>query len=121
MMIETIKITDEAGTTYEFEKPVESIVLYEVTQAGYIFGRVFYNMEWYPEVWKASDGSSMSSEVNLTPIKKPWYEDEANFPALVWDNLNEYYEIMYRRVDISDNMRLATQAEVYDLYYEGKM
>lgn len=118
---------------YGFEKPdFECEILKEY--GDYLIGArldldVWIHMRWY----KKTGGAYLSDDFNLTPIKKPWYEDESNFPCLCyWNGGEEFIHIVnYDKKEnsisgIGENsyypseIRLATKEEVLSLYKEEK-
>lgn len=74
-------------------------------------------------IWH-KDGSSVltDGEFDLTPIKKPWYEDESNFPkAMVDDSLDSKRFFLSQNKDnylhaVSCGHRHATKEEALSLY-----
>lgn len=133
--METLKIEDENGKVYEFGKPDFECKLHEVF-SGLIYGRI-NNL---PARWSLDDGEAKAvgsryssiDKHNLTPIKPKWYEDESNFPALMYrqdisdEEYSPYVTIAgniagYKSLIVRSSMiRLATKEEVESLYYEGK-
>lgn len=83
----------------------------------------------YPKTW-TEDGKCFNDDdikidgFDLTPIKKPWYEDESNFPCLALDTKHDVWTVLYRKSEVinSDEERyeLATKEEVLSLYKEEK-
>ena len=49
----------------------------------YFYGIVLELGVWIQCRWDKQGRSSIWGRFNLTPIKKPWYEDESNFPCLL--------------------------------------
>ena len=114
-----LTITSEDGTEYSFEAPEFDIVLFS-TYEEYVYGR----RGLVPFRLKLSTGAAYMDQdltrgyvFKLTPIKKPWYEDEANFPALV--KHHNLVWVAYSKGEVKD-ATLATKQEVESLYYEGR-
>ena len=107
-----------------FETPdFEGKILQKIKEV-YI-GYVIDNGEVFSKLW-ALDGTCSQGELwNLTHIKKHWYENEANFPALlIWDSGIDVPS--YRSTISKDSFiklhrqgwRLATKEELMSLYSE---
>lgn len=139
-MKETISITAEDGTVYEFEKPEFGCEFWKIGSINNLQYSIIGSVEMYGctnlVYWnfdgKCHQGNGyFINEWNLTQIKKEWYEDETNFPALLIKNYGteekpdyDYGLIMNASsyiVQVEENgWRLATKEEVESLYYEGK-
>ena len=126
--IETISITAEDGTVYEFEKPDFQCELLKVYKDTIIIGSACdaYHHSTLQAISWMTDGCTVKdrdSIYELTPIKKPWYEDESNFPTLLKAQ-GEYYLETYplnegTKVLVKTNkIRLATKEELLALYVE---
>ena len=81
--------------------------------------------------WRLEDGSvyqlfnfdtDSSFRYNLTPIKDEpnWWEDESNFPALVYSDIIKSFHVKYFNEVHSDYYRLATIEELNSLHVERK-
>ena len=125
--METLSITAEDGTVYEFEKPDFDCELLKVYENKKIVGSACdasFGHELQPFIWNIN-GIVISRDsriYDITPIKKPWYENEDNFPALlIW---NDYDRVVYNKNEAINNLeknwRLATKEEVEALYYDNK-
>mgnify|MGYP006995583509 CR=1 FL=1 len=131
-----LSITADDGTVYEFEKPsfeCELLKVVDELNSQCIIGYTFKNNRVLATKWHI-DGCEMftgtfSQNVDLTPIAKPWYENEANFPALVTkdgDTFQVWQKHFFERMlesmldDFANGWRLATKQEVDSLYYQDK-
>ena len=129
--MEILSITDEAtGKEYKFEKPDwwnDKCELFRVyLDEKRIVGSIkIDNSAQFLVKWSfAGQITDGYGHEHLTPIKTKWYEDEANFPALVVrDNniiaLRSPNKEHYLQA-VKDGYRLATKDEVLALYYEDK-
>lgn len=125
----TAKVLSELGednfAKYGFEKPsFECELLYNCNH-NFIQGYVIARQIKYPRMWNI-DGvcfecmsGEFSENYNLTPIKKPWYEDESNFPVLMKDNKEEDIYLTARNKEhylrLKEDCRLATNEEIDQL------
>ena len=131
---ETLKIKDEDGKVYEFEKPNNFLAeLLKVIGSSYIVGlrNEVQMIRWdiHGVCVVTTQGARLvehASKYNLTPIKPKWYEDESNFPCLIVSETNDWLGIkskerfLYFTEDSTSKWKLATKQEVESLYYEGK-
>ena len=120
-----ISIKDDNGVVYEFEKPDFECELLKV-YGDYMIGATLSETgkTWMEEKWTIAGKSKHHKKWNLTPLKKEWFKDENNFPALVIGS-NELFVIdTITSLGIlkieSNELRLATKEELNSLYYEGK-
>ena len=137
---ETLVITTDDRTVYEFEKPEFECELLKVTDKG-IIGIVSGNATRWTQggVCVHIGASTFPAQYNLTPIAKPWYEDKSILskenPKLmviketdmkIWaygyDSgcfliLEYFYEQGF--ID-KKKVRLATKEECLSLYYQDK-
>ena len=86
-------------TKYGFEKPdFECEILKEYDD--HLVGAVYQNEKYFGTSWN-KQGTCLQTKgfgyinMDLTPIKKPWYET-CKFPALVWDEDNDLLVIRTR-------------------------
>ena len=84
---------------YGFEKPdFECEILKEYND--HLVGAVYQNEKYFGTSWN-KQGTCLQTKgfgyinMDLTPIKKPWYET-CKFPALVWDEDNDLFVIRTR-------------------------
>ena len=84
---------------YGFEKPdFECEILKEYND--HLVGAVYQNEKYFGTSWN-KQGACLQTKgfgyihMDLTPIKKPWYET-CKFPALVWDDDNDLFVIRTR-------------------------
>ena len=96
----TETLTEECQfTKYGFEKPAfECEILKEYND--HLVGAVYQNEAYFGTSWN-KQGTCLQTKgfgytnMNLTPIKKPWYET-CKFPVLVWDDDNDLFVIRTR-------------------------
>lgn len=84
---------------YGFEKPdFECEILKEYND--HLVGAVYQNEKYFGTSWN-KQGACLQTKgfgyihMDLTPIKKPWYET-CKFPVLVWDDDNDLFVIRTR-------------------------
>ena len=84
---------------YGFEKPdFECEILKEYN--NHLVGAVYQNEKYFGTSWN-KQGTCLQTKgfgyinMDLTPIKKPWYET-CKFPVLVWDDDNDLFVIRTR-------------------------
>ena len=84
---------------YGFEKPdFKGEILKEYDD--HLVGAVYQNEKYFGTSWN-KQGTCLQTKgfgyinMDLTPIKKPWYET-CKFPALVWDEDNDLFVIRTR-------------------------
>ena len=84
---------------YGFEKPdFECEILKEYND--HLVGALYQNEKYFGTSWN-KQGTCLQTKdfgyinMDLTPIKKPWYET-CKFPALVWDEDNDLFVIRTR-------------------------
>ena len=117
---------------YGFEKPDFECEILGQCDLGNL-GTVKHKRESVGVVWDKEgrcfelgicNSSVLWGKYNLAPIKKPWYEDESNFPCLMKDNKEEDIYLTARNKEhyliLKEYCRLATQEEVLSLYKEVK-
>ena len=125
----TESLTEECQfAKYGFEKPdFECEILKEYDD--HLIGAVYQNEAYFGTSW-TKEGTCLQTKgfgyinMNLTPIKKPWYET-CKFPCLVWDIFADKLEIateavngtVYLLSDIRDHseVRLLTNDEIEGL------
>jgi len=117
-------ITDDDGKEYKFEKP-DFIVKLLCVAEGYIFGYIKDDVGLLPasHQWNLNGYGIDNSDYNLTPIK-PWYEEEANFPAFVINLGYSKGKVILNKKQ-AENMQMerwreATKEEHASLYYKDK-
>ena len=85
---QTISIVEKVTRKeHVFEKPVFPLRVFGILD-NKIFGAVFQNDSWHSCHWSLDGECGRKkgwgySEMNLTPKKPMWYEDESNFPCLI--------------------------------------
>ena len=118
---------------FGFEVPDFEAELKFIDNDNFIIGTI----DGYVAIWDSNgivDEAYHRTEYNLTPLKKEWYGDEANFPALIKYEYktihcnyekqlfiaNDYTEFKDCILDnpYSRNVRLATEAELLSLHYD---
>ena len=124
-----LSITDKDGKVYEFKKPDFECNLFEIHK-GTIYGRANETVSKWQLNGKHLPPNGYNN-YNLAPIQKKWYEDEANFPALVSYNStdqgdlyctaygyeNEFlYDELNKSIAHLNHLRLATKQERDSLY-----
>lgn len=84
---------------YGFEKPdFKGEILKEYDD--HLVGAVYQNEKYFGTSWN-KQGTCLQTKgfgyinMDLTPIKKPWYET-CKFPVLVWDDDNDLFVIRTR-------------------------
>ena len=117
---ETISITDEDGdiaTKCGFEYPIYVCEIFFTDKYGVTHGRIDNeSIRWN------SKGLSFThpDEYSLTPIQKNWYENEDNFPALIYTS--EGFYVAKGKMEASyvfnGTDRLATKQERDSLHCE---
>lgn len=101
---------------YGFEVPEFECEIYTIKDDFQIIGSVLKSGDWYPVSWDSKDGiiynfpTGNSDDFNLTPIKKPWYEDESNKGKLITNKYDEVRKIQY----ISNNKVATHQQNLYE-------
>jgi len=122
---ETLTITDEDGKVYEFEKPEFECELLGI-ERDLIIGWVKDSQGYlFAYSWCKTNGldniSTSSNDFNLTPIKQ-WFEDESNFPALMYNKTDNEYRVLKfgDRIPRYEYWELATQTERNSLYCRDK-
>lgn len=114
-------------TKYGFEVPdFECEIFKEIDCKKY--GIVKDQNEWHTITWNkvgrvlVSSSSLAKFELfNLTPLEKPWYEEESNFPCLMYNEKTKYYFVLNDIDEFShefkiDKYRLATEEEKQKLF-----
>jgi hypothetical protein len=132
--METISIKDGDGKVYEFEKPEFECELLKTfkTDLNIIFG-IGYTIITknkipapYPYIWDMCNGicydtyDNQLEELNLTPIKPKWHEDESNYPAVMYNKTEDEYMILKwcDRIPRHEYWELATKQECDSLFCE---
>lgn len=120
---------------YGFEVPEFEAELYYKDKFGCIYGLVDGFSFMFDTDGTAYNSDKTDEELNLqynlTPIKKPWYEDESNFPCVVKNTHTGIFQIMRKSNNSIQcihtlqtynpkNYRLATKEEVLSLFKEEK-
>lgn len=127
-----LSITNNSEMVYKFKKPAFRCEQLKVS-GRWIIGTIGnYDA---PCVWdeigrclyQTISDKSGNNQYDLTPIKKKWYEDESNFPALVTDGKDGFWswgkedlKIMFDSKVDNHNWRLATKEERDSLYCESE-
>lgn len=125
--MKTIKIEDENGKVYEFEKPDFECEIFKATSMT-IFGLI---RKSYLARWDIKTGdciqvalqTSCIQHYDISPIKpmKPkWHEDDSNFPALMAKDTNFQVVYLTEYDEYYSDWRLATKEEINSLYFKDK-
>lgn len=69
---------------YGFEADFEGEICFQDDDFNIFFGFIVEDGKKLARSWNKYGVSGMSYEYDLTPIKKPWYENPVNFPCLVY-------------------------------------
>lgn len=68
---------------YGFEADFEGEILKELEEKFIGIAWNEYEKDFYPRQWHKNGKCFCSSEYNLNPIKKEWYENHDNFPCII--------------------------------------
>ena len=119
--MEILEISD-GEKTYRFEKPEFECGLLAIV-GGFIMGWFkLKDTECLAQQWDLYGNCFEGHDYNLTPIKPKWYEEEANFPALIkgakgFFVVDELSSIGIHNIE-DRSIRLATKDELMSLYYD---
>ena len=90
---------------YGFEADCEGEICFQDDDFNRFFGFIVEDGKKLARSWNKYGVSGMSYEYDLTPIKKPWYENPDNFPCIVMqincidDRELDCGHIIFRNID----------------------